>query len=350
MFRSCQKLFLYSKFPSMSVNLRIQHNKTGSKSLYLDIRDHGIRTRKYLGIVIQPDDRESKQKMKAAENIRLRTELQMIDGSLDLRPSPPLNEYFQQFLNSFDKAGRKKYQNTFNYLKGNSTRLKNLRHSDIQKFADSLSHLADNTRITYLACLKYVLKRAFRDDLIKRPIWQDVTSPKPKNQVIKNILTPDEIRTLYVTPLHDNGLKQAFILSCFTGIGYADAKSAKWDQLSSGSFMYTRSKTGLKVVIPLKPELKELFRSNSSDLIFPKLPHESQSRKLLMSWTDRAGISKHITFYCGRHTFACNLLLSGASLKTVADLLGHSSTRHTLKYLNFVDSLKQSAIDNLPGL
>ena len=50
-------------------------------------------------------------------------------------------------------------------------------------------------------------------------------------------------------------------------------------------------------------------------------------------WVKRAEINKHITFYCARHTFACLLLMNGANLKTVADAMGHSSTKSTLKYL-----------------
>jgi len=64
----------------------------------------------------------------------------------------------------------------------------------------------------------------------------------------------------------------------------------------------------------------------------------------------QAGIHKNISFYCGRHTFATQLLLNGANLKTVADCLGHTSTTHTVKYLNYVDALKTEAIGALPGI
>ena len=36
--------------------------------------------------------------------------------------------------------------------------------------------------------------------------------------------------------------------------------------------------------------------------------------------------------------------------KTVADALGHSDTRNTIKYLNYIDSLKDDAVDNLPDI
>ena len=64
--------------------------------------------------------------------------------------------------------------------------------------------------------------------------------------------------------------------------------------------------------------------------------------------TNAAGITRHISFYCGRHTFATQLLINGANLKTVADCLGHVNTNHTVKYVNYVDCLKSEAIRNLP--
>ena len=41
--------------------------------------------------------------------------------------------------------------------------------------------------------------------------------------------------------------------------------------------------------------------------------------------------------------------MNGANLKTVADLLGHSTTQHTIKYLNYTDPLKEEAINKLPN-
>jgi site-specific recombinase XerD len=63
---------------------------------------------------------------------------------------------------------------------------------------------------------------------------------------------------------------------------------------------------------------------------------------------NEAGISKHITWHCGRHSFAVNILNNGANIKTVSSLLGHSSLKHTEKYLHAVDKLRVEAINSLP--
>ena len=72
--------------------------------------------------------------------------------------------------------------------------------------------------------------------------------------------------------------------------------------------------------------------------------------KALGRWCKRAGIDKHITWHCGRHSFAVNILNNGANIKTVASLLGHSGLKHTEKYTRAVDELKKNAINSLPEL
>jgi len=92
-------------------------------------------------------------------------------------------------------------------------------------------------------------------------------------------------------------------------------------------------------------------RSNDPDNYIFKLPSEVALNKDLKYWIKKAGITKNISFYCARHTFATQLLIhTKANLKTVANLMGHSTTKHTEKYLNYVDELKTEAVNSLPDL
>ena len=47
-----------------------------------------------------------------------------------------------------------------------------------------------------------------------------------------------------------------------------------------------------------------------------------------------AGIEKHITFHCFRHTFAMRLLDKGVDIPTIAFLLGHKFLGSSLSYLH----------------
>lgn len=57
-----------------------------------------------------------------------------------------------------------------------------------------------------------------------------------------------------------------------------------------------------------------------------------------------------VLFHCARHSFITNIMANGANIKTAASLAGHSTTRHTEKYVHIIDELKQKAVDSLPDL
>jgi site-specific recombinase XerD len=98
-----------------------------------------------------------------------------------------------------------------------------------------------------------------------------------------------------------------------------------------------------------KPPVDEDGNPQPDKKIF-NLPSHVMLHKALKHWTAKAGITKHLTWHCGRHTFATLILSNGSNIKTVASLLGHSGLEHTQKYVRAVDSLKEAAINSLPQL
>ena len=108
------------------------------------------------------------------------------------------------------------------------------------------------------------------------------------------------------------------------------------------------------VVIDLRDDVLTLIGKPSSpdkrdEPIFP-LPSYEMCLKALKRWVKRAGINKHISWHCARHSFAVNLLNNKVNIKTLASLLGHSGLKHTEKYTRAIDSLKKEAVYSLPEL
>ena len=103
-------------------------------------------------------------------------------------------------------------------------------------------------------------------------------------------------------------------------------------------------------MIPLNDGLLGLIGKGERDALIFTLPSHTMCLKSLRRWVARAGIDKHITWHCARHSFAVNILNNGANIKTVASLLGHSGLKHTEKYTRAVDALKEAAINSLPEL
>ena len=107
------------------------------------------------------------------------------------------------------------------------------------------------------------------------------------------------------------------------------------------------------VVMNLRDDVLSLIGEppeNDKDRLVFDLPTFEACCKTLGKWVKKAGIEKHITWHCARHSFAVSLLNNGANIKTVASLLGHSGLKHTEKYTRAVDSLKSDAINSLPTL
>lgn len=62
----------------------------------------------------------------------------------------------------------------------------------------------------------------------------------------------------------------------------------------------------------------------------------------------QAGISRHITFHCARHTFATTITLSqGVAIETICKLLGHKNIRTTQIYATLTHAKLTSEMELL---
>lgn len=91
-------------------------------------------------------------------------------------------------------------------------------------------------------------------------------------------------------------------------------------------------------------------RKEPTDKVFPKLPNSATVNIAIRKWTKAAGINKHITFHCARHTFAVVMLNNGTDIYTVSKLLGHRLIATTQVYAKIIDKTKQDAVANMPNI
>ena len=208
---------------------------------------------------------------------------------------------------------------------------------------------------------KKVVKYAEEHDVIHKNPCNGITCKIDDQVIKKDILSIEEIEMLLNTHYQDQNpdIRRAFIFCLYTGIRFCDVVELRFSNVdySNRLLSFEQNKTSghskaSNVVIPLNDGLISIIGhppspDNMDEVIF-KLPSHTMCLKALRHWTARAGITKHITWHCARHSFAVNILNNGANIKTVASLLGHSGLKHTEKYTRAVDKLKEDAINSLP--
>lgn len=360
----------------MAVTLKWLNRKKGLSAV-LDINFNGYRKQESLKIYIKKSDNgdKKKEKREQAKAIRSKRELELAANDYDYKPkfkgNASFTVYFETFKDNYSNADYRKVDSCYNhfekFLKKTSPAYKKDKSITFKKVnpilcKDFKEYLTDNVKSTstvtaYYKKFKLVLKQAVIEEIITKNPAQHIKLKKDsEDRVLKEVLTTDELQLLAKTHCGNNNVKNAFLLSCFSGMGMAEIKKLTWQDVKNGRLKIMRQKTKKSsksyIEIRLSPTalavINKYPQGKPTDLVFPTF--KTGINKVIKNWVKRAKIDKKITFYCGRHTFGTMQLLNGASLKAVSDNMGHADIKQTVKYLNYIDELKDNAIDNLPDI
>lgn len=215
--------------------------------------------------------------------------------------------------------------------------------------------------LTIYKRFKKVIKYAVEHDIMCKNPCDGITIRVDENTLTKDVLSMEEIAQLIRTHCKQENpvIRKAFIFCLNTGLRFCDVRELVFENVDYANkrLHFEQNKTrghskSSHVEIPLRDDLLRLIGKHEKDkgeLIFP-LPSHTMCLKALRHWVAKAGIDKHITWHCARHSFAVNILNNGANIKTVASLLGHAGLKHTEKYTRAVDRLKEEAINTLASI
>ncbi len=210
------------------------------------------------------------------------------------------------------------------------------------------------TPSSYFARFKKIIRHAYKSKFLRTNPVEDIRNFKTEDSIVKDTLTPDEIRLLAQTDCHNKMVKRAFLFACNTGLRYVDIASLKWSEVKGDILRIDQEKTDKVVEIPLNlnakmylPEKPE--KPGKNDLVFI-LPSENGTSKSLQKWVSGSGINKHITFHCARHTFGTLLAEQDCDVAVISKLLGHTSLKHTMKYVRVSSERKKKAVNLLPNI
>lgn len=320
--------------------------------------------------------RQNKETLDIAKRVRFERGQELLERAegyrLKKHQRVDFHEWYAAYLSEYTKTDKNKIRRAHECFKDflNSrneyARLaKRLDPDQITKemmasFTDYLQRRFNGeTPHTLYARFKKVVLAAVEKDVMRKNPCRGVSIKIDKNKLTKDVLSMEEIQRLAAThyPGENPHIRRAFIFCLYCGLRWCDVKDLTFANVDYANRLlrFEQAKTkghssASGVVIPLNDSLLKLVgKGGRGELIFP-LPSHTMCLKALRRWTARAGIEKHITWHCARHSFATNILSNGANIKTVASLLGHSDLRHTEKYTRAVDSLKEAAINSLPEL
>ncbi|MCM0316887.1 tyrosine-type recombinase/integrase [Bacteroides fragilis] len=230
----------------------------------------------------------------------------------------------------------------------------------ISKFVEFLQSTSRGEgAATHYKRFKKIIKYAVEKEIIKKNPCTGVVCRADESALKKDILSMEEITQLIQTtyPQQNINVRRAFIFCLYTGMRFCDVVELIFKNVDYGNkvLIFNQKKTQGHsshswVTIPLNDGLLSVIGTGKENEKVFDLPSNTMCLKALRHWVKKAGINKHITWHCARHSFAVNILNNGANIKTVASLLGHSSLSMTEKYTRAVDSLKEAAINSLPEL
>lgn len=319
---------------------------------------------------------QNKDTLALAQKIRFEQEQKKLenDNGYRLKNKDDINflDYYQSYIDSYTKKDKRNVQLALrrfkDFLKDTPEYRKfaqritprQINRDMILDFTEYLqSRSVGEGAHTLFARFKKVVAYACEHDVFVKNPCNKITIKIDRSELKKDVLTEDEMIQLITThyPRENKNIRRAFIFCLYTGIRWCDVK-----ELTFANVDYTRkllnfnqNKTGKQNPIPLDEGRLTLIGEprepgNRNELIFP-LPSYEMCLKALKRWVKRAGINKHISWHCARHSFAMIQLENGTDIRTISGLLGHSGLQCTVQYTKALDRQKQKAIsNNMPAI
>ena len=356
------------------VKIREKQNSDNKVSLYLDWYDgNGKRTKEYLGlsIFIKPKNDEERKANKdnliKAETIRTDRQQQYFNNTIDeilknkKLPAVVFLQHFKEYIENYKLADKRVMRAVYGQLESFMDLDgigKDLPASQVtQDFCNDFKTYLDNalqreSPKTYFQRFKKYLNNASngRDRIFRESPAKNIVHKQVEKGNEKDILTIEELRLLINTDCGNEEVKRAFLFCCNTGLRQVDAQQLKWKNIKQETLEIKQAKTGEKLKMVLNDNAKRFLidRGNDEEAVF-KLPSTNATNKNLKNWAKRAGLDKHITFYSSRHTFGTLLAYHSIDILMIGELLGHTSTKHTKRYIRIAEEMKKKAVDVIPN-
>ncbi len=391
--KSCWIRFL-SNFTVMAIKVKLLQKgiSKGRISLYLDFYpaiphpQTGDPTRReFLGLYIHEKPRNATEKQynaeqtKLAEGIRQKRENELNKPEIyneyekERLRKKELGEidfvaYFRKIANKRRGSNHDNWMSALTYLEkytGGKVKFIDLNEQFLEDFKDYLlttpsikstrkkETLAQNSALSYFNKVKAALKQAYKEGILQVDLNARVDSIKAA-ETRREYLTFEELNKLVKAPCADDVLRRATLFSALTGLRFSDIDKLEWREIEhvpgQGYYIkFQQQKTKGIENLPISEQAYTLLGKpqQPGSKVFVGLKTASYHKKALQEWLAGAGITKHITFHCFRHTFATLQMFKGTDIFTISKMLGHREIKTTQIYTKIVDEAKREAADKI---
>lgn len=208
-----------------------------------------------------------------------------------------------------------------------------------------------------LASLRHLLRLALEE-------WQ-VVSTLPRIKLLKEpegrlrFLSEDEIARLLEACRGSLNKQLATIVTVAvnTGMRLGELMCLRWEDVdfSRGVLLLERTKSGRRREIPMNDAVDAALNALSGDKVEGPVFRKASGERwgsIRTAWDNacRAAKLEDVHFHDLRHTFASHMIMRGASLGDLRDLLGHADIKMTIRYAHLSPAHRRAAVDKLAGL
>ena len=313
----------------------------------------------------------NKETFELADNIRAQRQLSIQSedyGFLKEDKNADFLSFFKQKADEENqKTGSTNYLAVYNYLKkftNDGCPVSKLTEDFCTEFKEYLGtitafekskkkRLSNNTVVVYYQIFITILRMAVKKYSLSKDPSEGLKGIKRVNSKAREYLTLDEIKAIMSTPCDIEELKNAALFSAFTGLRYSDIVKLTWGEIiednGSYSIRFVSQKTERAETLPISPQALQFLGTPGApgQLVFSNIKYGSWQNSVLSRWVYSAGITKHITFHCFRHTYATWQLTVGTDIFVISKMLGHSNVSTTQEYVKVIDKKKRAAADQM---
>lgn len=257
------------------------------------------------------------------------------------------------------------------YIKENHLSYTTITKEEIRaylKFLDGMKY-AKSSISRQLSSLRSFNSYLIREEKLKSNPFKSIRNPK-REKKLPNFLQPDELNQIFDTIdcKTDLGVRNRLIMELLyaTGIRLSELTNIKVTDIDFSSKEIRIKGKGNKERIVffgeyaskylhlyLKESRKKLLKKNSTEFLLLNNRGERLTNRGVEQIVDKivvnAALKHHISPHVLRHTFATDLLNNGADLKSVQELLGHSSLSTTQIYTHITNErLRSVYLESFP--